>query len=84
MPTGGRLVVNDVGTMLHACLAGYGVAQMMSLGIGEFLAKGKLVELFPDWPDERFPLYVLYPSRKQLPAKTRAFVDFLVELCGAG
>jgi DNA-binding transcriptional LysR family regulator len=82
--TGGRLVVNDVGTMLHACLAGYGVAQMMSLGIGEFLAKGKLVELFPDWPDERFPLYVLYPSRKQLPAKTRAFVDFLVELCGAG
>ncbi|MEV8519109.1 LysR family transcriptional regulator [Dyella marensis] len=84
VPTGGRLVVNDVGTMLHACLAGYGVAQMMSLGIGEFLAKGKLVELFPDWPDERFPLYVLYPSRKQLPAKTRAFVDFLVELCGAG
>ena len=84
VPTGGRLVVNDVGTMLHACLAGYGVAQMMSLGIGEFLVKGKLVELFPDWPDERFPLYVLYPSRKQLPAKTRAFVDFLVELCGAG
>jgi len=83
VPTGGRLVVNDVGTMLHACLAGYGVAQMMSLGIGEFLAKGKLVELFPDWPDERFPLYVLYPSRRQLPAKTRAFVDFLVELCGA-
>lgn len=84
VPTGGRLIVNDVGTMLHACLAGYGIAQMMSLGIGEFLAKGKLVELFPDWPDERFPLYVLYPSRKHLPAKTRAFVDFLVELCGAG
>jgi len=84
VPTGGRLIVNDVGTMLHACLAGYGIAQMMSLGIGEFLAKGKLLELFPDWPDERFPLYVLYPSRKHLPAKTRAFVDFLVELCGAG
>ncbi|NKJ20411.1 LysR family transcriptional regulator [Dyella sp. SG609] len=84
VPTGGRLIVNDVGTMLHACLAGYGIAQMMSLGIGEFLAKGKLVELFPDWPDERFPLYVLYPSRKHLPAKTRAFVDFLVEMCGAG
>jgi len=82
--TGGRLVVNDVGTMLSACLAGYGIAQMMSLGIGDLLAKGKLVELFPDWPDERFPLYVLYPSRKHLPAKTRAFVDFLVELCGAG
>lgn len=79
--TGGRLVVNDVGTMLNACLAGYGIAQMMSLGIGELLAKGKLVELFPDWPDERFPLYALYPSRRQVPAKTRAFLDFVVRVC---
>jgi DNA-binding transcriptional LysR family regulator len=81
VPTGGRLVVNDVGTMLNACLAGYGIAQMMSLGIGELLAKGKLVELFPDWPDERFPLYALYPSRRHVPAKTRAFLDFVVRVC---
>ncbi|WNL44420.1 LysR family transcriptional regulator [Dyella sp. BiH032] len=80
--TGGRLVVNDVGTMLSACLAGYGIAQMMSLGIGDLLAKGKLVELFPDWPDERFPLYALYPSRRYVPAKTRAFLDFVLQVCG--
>ena len=29
---------------------------------------------------ERFPFYIVYPSRKHLPAKTLAFVDFVVAL----
>jgi DNA-binding transcriptional LysR family regulator len=44
------------------------------------LKQGKLIDLFPDWPDERFPFYAVYPSRKHLPAKTRAFLDFVVSL----
>ena len=39
---------------------------------------GKLVELLPDWPDERFPLYVFHLSRRVPPAKVRAFLDFVV------
>jgi DNA-binding transcriptional LysR family regulator len=73
----GRLTVNDVGTMHNACVAGYGVAQVMELGAESLLADGKLVDLFPDWPDERFPLYALHPSRHHPPAKTRAFLDFV-------
>jgi DNA-binding transcriptional LysR family regulator len=41
-------------------------------------------QLFPDWPGERFPFYVVYPSRKHLPAKTREFVDFVVSLPSSG
>jgi DNA-binding transcriptional LysR family regulator len=44
------------------------------------LKEGRLVEIFPEWPDERFPLYALYPSRRLAPAKLRAFLDFVVEL----
>jgi len=33
---------------------------------------------FPDWAEERFPLYMLYPTRHLPPAKLRAFVDILV------
>lgn len=80
VPTGGRLVLNDAGTLHSVCIAGYGIAQMMDLGAGELLASGALVALFPDWADERFPLYALYPSREHLPSKTRAFLDFVVEL----
>jgi len=77
--TSGPLTVSDVGTMLGACHAGAGIAQVMALGVREMLASGELVELFPDWPDETFPLYALYPSRQHLPAKLRAFLDFCAE-----
>jgi DNA-binding transcriptional LysR family regulator len=77
--TSGPLTVSDVGTMLGACLAGAGIAQVMALGVQDLLAQGELVELFPDWPDETFPLYVLYPSRHHPPAKLRAFMEFCLE-----
>jgi DNA-binding transcriptional LysR family regulator len=78
--THGPLTVNHVDTMHSVCVAGYGIAQVMAFGVEPLLASGKLVELFPDWPDERFPLYALYPSRHFVPAKTRAFLDFVISL----
>jgi DNA-binding transcriptional LysR family regulator len=80
MATPGQLTVNEAGTLYSVCLAGYGIAQMMAIGIEQFLADGRLVDLFPDWPDERFPLYALYPSRHHPSAKTRAFLDFVASL----
>ncbi len=80
----GRLMVSDVGTMLSACVAGAGIAQVMALGTEALRNSGQLVDLFPDWPDERFALYALYPSRRYLPAKVHAFIDFCVENLPAG
>ncbi|HEV7855600.1 MAG TPA: LysR family transcriptional regulator [Herminiimonas sp.] len=80
VPTSGQLMVNDAGTLHSICLAGLAVAQTMAFGVGPMLADGRLIDLFPDWPDERFPLYALYPSRHHLPAKTRAFLDFVSAL----
>ena len=77
--TAGRLLLSDVGTMLGECVAGAGVAQVMALGMQELLDQGRLVELFPDWPGERFPLYALHPSRHLPPAKVRAFIDFVLQ-----
>jgi DNA-binding transcriptional LysR family regulator len=78
VPTSGRLLLTDVGTILGTCLSGVGVAQIKALGIQELLDDGRLVDLFPDWPDERFPLYALYPSRHLPAAKVRAFIDFVL------
>ena len=78
--TAGRLIVNDGGTMHAACVAGYGIAQVMAVATEPLLASGQLVELFPDWPDERFPLYALYPSRQHPSAKVRAFLDFVIDI----
>lgn len=77
--TGGQLTVNDAATLHSTCLGGAGIAQIIALGAEHWLAEGKLVELFPDWGEERFPLYALYPSRRQLPPKTQAFLQFVTD-----
>ena len=83
VPTSGRLLLTDAGTILGSCLSGVGVAQIKALGIQELLDDGQLIDLFPDWPDERFPLNALYPSRHLPAAKVRAFIDFVMAAIGA-
>ena len=77
-----RLLVSDSGTLLGACQAGAGIAQVLEIGCGELLRGGELVELLPEWSDERFPLYAVYPSRLHRAAKVRAFVEFCLEIMG--
>jgi hypothetical protein len=43
---------------------------VLKLGVEPLLASGALVELFPDWLGETFPLYAVRPA-----AKVKAFVD---------
>jgi len=78
--TQGALTLNDAGSLHSVCLSGYGIGQLMALGAEHLFAENRLVDLFPDWPDERFPLYALYPSRRHMPAKAAAFLDFLSSL----
>jgi DNA-binding transcriptional LysR family regulator len=80
VPTSGRLAVNEVGALMGACLAGVGVARVKAIGVQDLIAHGELIDLFPDWPGETFPLYALYPSRHLPAAKVRAFVDFVAEV----
>jgi DNA-binding transcriptional LysR family regulator len=74
----GRLVLNDGATAIAACMAGFGIAQPMALGLEEAFRDGRLVNLFPDWNDELFPLHSYHPSRHLPPGKVRAFLDFIV------
>ncbi len=78
--TTGPLTFTDPKTMLDECLAGTGIAQVIGWGIGQALARGSLIDLFPDWHGERFPLFAFHPSRKHPPAKVRAFVDFCADV----
>ncbi|MCA1458121.1 LysR family transcriptional regulator [Bradyrhizobium sp. BRP22] len=77
--TSGPLVLTDVGTMINECIAGTGIAQVLAIGVRPLLESGRLIELFPDWPGETFPLYALHPSRHHPPAKVRAFIDFALK-----
>lgn len=76
----GSLIMSDPSTLLAACLAGAGIAQVLALGVQDLLNEGRLVDLYPDWPGETFPLYAVHPSRHHAPAKVHAFIDFCTEI----
>jgi DNA-binding transcriptional LysR family regulator len=75
-----RLMVSDVETMIGACCEGAGIAQVMQLGSREVIEGGRIVEIFPDWPGETFPLYAIYPSRHHRAAKVKVFSDWCATL----
>jgi DNA-binding transcriptional LysR family regulator len=77
--TTSRLLVNESGTLIGACLAGVGIARIKASGVKDLIADGQLVELLQGWAGEKFSLYALYPSRHLPPAKVRAFIDFVSE-----
>jgi DNA-binding transcriptional LysR family regulator len=78
--TTGPILVTDSATMYGLCVAGAGVAQVLEVSVRDALEDGRLVELFPDYAEEMFPLYAFYPTRRHAPPKVRAFVDFCVAL----
>lgn len=58
----GRLLVSDSGTLLSACEAGAGIAQVLEIGCEQLIRSGRLIDLFPEWSDERFPLHAIFPN----------------------
>lgn len=77
-----KLSVNDSNAHVAALLAGVGISQAASFSAAPHLASGDLVRVLPEWTRPTVPLHVVYPPNRHLSAKTRAFVDWAVELFG--
>lgn len=76
----GRITVSGADAYLGCCLAGLGIAQFSRYRIEHELASGSMVELLSSTPPPSLPMTVLYPPQRQMPARLRVFVDWLVEL----
>ena len=74
-----RLIFSDPEAIAQAARLGLGVALLPMPFAFASIASGELVRLLPGWYSDAGPLSVYYPSRRMLPAKTRAFVDFVSE-----
>jgi DNA-binding transcriptional LysR family regulator len=68
--------------LLAAALAGLGLAGLPSFVAEQALREGRLLRVLPDWLGTTLTLYAAMPTRKQVPVRTRAFVDFLVSAFG--
>ncbi len=73
---------NSGDTCRAAALAGQGVILQPSFLVDTDLAAGTLVELMPEYRAVELGIYAVYPTRKHVPAKVRALLDFLGERFG--
>lgn len=80
IPMAGALTVNNTQSYTAAVLAGLGIIQAPRLGVGPHLKSGALKEILTDFPAEPLPVAILYPQRRHLPRRVRAFIDWLAEI----
>ena len=64
--------------MRDALRAGFGLSLVPRV-YEDDLASGALRAVLDDWRPVQTDIYVVYPSRRHMVAKVRAFIDFLVE-----
>jgi DNA-binding transcriptional LysR family regulator len=71
---------SDSGDLLRAAaLAGQGLVYVPTFIVGEELARGELVPLLREWKTPSIEARVVYPTRRFVSAKVRAFTEFLQE-----
>jgi DNA-binding transcriptional LysR family regulator len=79
VPVDGRYKVTSSFAVRDALLAGFGVSLIPRRYVADDLARGALGTALDDWSKVETSVYAVYPSRRYLVPKVRAFVDFIVD-----
>ena len=77
LPMAGRVTVNNAETLMAACLAGLGLVQVPRHTLDDDLKSGRLVEVLPRHRARSMPVHLVFPHRRQLSRRVRAFADWL-------
>jgi DNA-binding transcriptional LysR family regulator len=79
----GRYACDNWEVLREWALAGMGIALKSTWDVRRHLEDGSLVSLLPGYTFATdVAIYAVYPHRRHLPAKTRAFIEFLAESFG--
>jgi len=74
-----RVTLNDPEALCNAAIAGLGIAHVPMPHVLKHLESGALVRVLPDWYTETGVISLYFAAKKLMPAKTRVFVDFIVD-----
>lgn len=75
-----KVVSNNGMALLEMTKAGLGISNSPNFFVKDALASGELVEILSEYKQKPLDIYVVYPNRRHLPAKVRAFIEFLASL----
>ena len=79
VPVRGRIAVNHLVAAKQASVAGLGVALLPASFCVDEIRDRELRRLLPEACPSEGSTWVVYPSRRHLPHRVRAFVDFVKE-----
>lgn len=74
------IAVNDSHALLASGLAGLGVMHAPSFIVMPHIKSGQLTQILATWTAPVAPVYAVYPASRHLNSRTRAFVDWMIEL----
>ena len=77
-----HIMSNNSEMELKLCKSGHGVVRIPKFILKGELETGELVELFTDYQPMEINVYLVYPSRKHLSPKVRAFIDYVAQHLG--
>ncbi|MBF0750997.1 MULTISPECIES: LysR family transcriptional regulator [unclassified Pasteurella] len=75
-----KVVSNNGLALLDMAKAGLGIVNLPRFILGDAFESGELVEILPEYKQQELEIHVVYPNRRHLPAKVRAFIEFLASL----
>jgi len=75
----GNLESEFVSPLLEACARGLGFARVQSYQAAPYLAEKRLRVVLSEYEMKAHEVSVLYPNRRLVPARVRAFVDWATE-----
>jgi DNA-binding transcriptional LysR family regulator len=78
-----RLRSNNGDAIAEAAASGAGIALQPDFIAGPLIKQGRLVEILPGWRAAEYGVYALYPPTQFMPAKSRAFLDYLARAFAA-
>ncbi len=74
---GGRLVFDEMRSVLSAVRSGCGLAYVFEQFAAAHIAAGELVPVLQQFSPESEAFHVYYPARTLMPGKLRAFLEFM-------
>lgn len=73
------IAANDSATLINMLVHGMGIGQTHASVAKHFIQSGQLVSILEDSTNTQFPVSIIYPPTKQLNARLRIFIDWMVE-----
>lgn len=75
----GSFCSNNGDVLAEAVMQGLGIALLPNFIVEEGLADGRMIKVLEDYERAPLTLFALYPSRRHVPAKTRRFLEYLID-----